>query len=345
MASTVCGNISLSGPAAIANPEWNHTRPIQIGDYQYDKYAQKISYSAGNSLGLLDWQQSNCNYSSRDPNADNLPDFNDGLAIDSYESPYYRYLSQTNSIILPGLEAGSGDSGTLHYPAASFENFSPVTDVPDCEPVQFPKRRADPGNFIPHYKTPRDSNVLNREPYYDQPSSCARSQYVPLSPDLLSPISPRYIIGKEELLIDDEQVPETPYPKAHQPDSFLCRNNCDGNYVGLHSCFRNGNELLIACRYNDRECSSTFATRNGFNPHFNSVHIQENPGPQVLIDCPVAGCARVGSRGFKRKDNMLQHRRGVHGEEIQKKYMRFGQAGLAHRKLRDVRKPGKRGKR
>lgn len=226
MASTVCGNISLSGPAAIANPEWNNIRPIQIGDNQYDKYAQKTSYSAGNSFGLLDWQQSlNCNYSSCDPNTDDLPYFNDGL-VESYESPYYRYHSQTNSIILPDLEAGFRNSG-LHYPAVPFETFPPAPDVPDYEP-QFPKRRIGPGKFVPHYKTLRDSKVLNCKPYYDQPSSCARSQYAPLSPDLLSPIPP---IGKEELLIDDVQALETPYPKALQSDNFLCRNNCDGNYV------------------------------------------------------------------------------------------------------------------
>lgn len=43
-----------------------------------------------------------------------------------------------------------------------------------------------------------------------------------------------------------------------------------------------------------------------------------------LHDCPVAGCQRVGEKGFKRKDNVTQHRRLVHAETIQKTFNRYG---------------------
>lgn len=61
------------------------------------------------------------------------------------------------------------------------------------------------------------------------------------------------------------------------------------------------------------------------------------------MDCPVEGCKRVGKRGFKRKDNLLQHRRGFHGEDIPKVFMRFGDKGVKHRKLKAVRVVDKKG--
>jgi len=38
-----------------------------------------------------------------------------------------------------------------------------------------------------------------------------------------------------------------------------------------------------------------------------------------LFHCPHEGCERVGTNGFKRKDNLVQHLRGVHGDRIGKK--------------------------
>ena len=40
---------------------------------------------------------------------------------------------------------------------------------------------------------------------------------------------------------------------------------------------------------------------------------------QELFNCPYEGCERVGEKGFKRKDNRVQHLRGVHGDHIKKK--------------------------
>lgn len=48
-----------------------------------------------------------------------------------------------------------------------------------------------------------------------------------------------------------------------------------------------------------------------------------------LLDCPVSGCERVGENGFKRKDNLTQHRRNVHGNDIAKNPIRFGGGGGA----------------
>ena len=38
-----------------------------------------------------------------------------------------------------------------------------------------------------------------------------------------------------------------------------------------------------------------------------------------LFNCPHEGCERAGKSGFKRKDNLVQHLRGVHGDFIGKK--------------------------
>lgn len=45
-----------------------------------------------------------------------------------------------------------------------------------------------------------------------------------------------------------------------------------------------------------------------------------------LLDCPFPDCNRVGARGFNpaRPDNLLHHRRLVHGEDIPKVRVRFG---------------------
>jgi len=40
---------------------------------------------------------------------------------------------------------------------------------------------------------------------------------------------------------------------------------------------------------------------------------------QKLLECHHEGCGRVGEFGFKRRDNLVQHLRGVHGDVIEKK--------------------------
>lgn len=93
-------------------------------------------------------------------------------------------------------------------------------------------------------------------------------------------------------------------------------------YSGLHQCFRHGKSLIISC-LGTKNCQSTFRNRNDFTRHYNTLHYCK-PGAKRLIDCPVPGCQRVGENGFTRRDNLLQHRRGLHGEDIPKSRVRFG---------------------
>lgn len=97
---------------------------------------------------------------------------------------------------------------------------------------------------------------------------------------------------------------------------------------GSHKCYRHGRSLIIAC-LGSGNCSSTFKTRNDFNRHYNSVHLHVRAGVKKLLDCTFPDCDRVGEDGFKRKDNMLQHRRLVHGEDIPKVRVRFGRGVIA----------------
>lgn len=61
------------------------------------------------------------------------------------------------------------------------------------------------------------------------------------------------------------------------------------------------------------------------------MHFQAGAWKKKLLNCPVPNCHRVGDRGFKRKDNLLQHRRLLHGEDIPKVRVRFGSGGRAVR--------------
>lgn len=95
---------------------------------------------------------------------------------------------------------------------------------------------------------------------------------------------------------------------------------------GPHKCIRHGRSLKISCRGDDGNCPSEFSKRNDFNRHCGSVHRGDRAEAPVerLIDCPFAGCDRVREKGFKRKDNLTQHRRNVHEERIVKNPIRFG---------------------
>lgn len=62
-----------------------------------------------------------------------------------------------------------------------------------------------------------------------------------------------------------------------------------------------------------KEC----VNKNDFNRHCKTVHGLK----QSLIYCTVAGCKR-GGKGFSRQDNLTQHLRIVHKEEILKKSFR-----------------------
>ena len=47
--------------------------------------------------------------------------------------------------------------------------------------------------------------------------------------------------------------------------------------------------------------------------------VHEDKIANKLFNCPHEGCERVGKSGLKRKDNLVQHLRGVHGDPIGKK--------------------------
>lgn len=106
----------------------------------------------------------------------------------------------------------------------------------------------------------------------------------------------------------------------HQPSKSSHVLNIIHISSGPHQCSGRGANFIIACRGSN--CSSTFRTRNNFSRHCDTVH-QRVRG---LLSCPVDGCKRVGDRGFKRKDNVLQHMRSVHKRDFPKVKVRFGRA-------------------
>ncbi|CUS12117.1 unnamed protein product [Tuber aestivum] len=67
-------------------------------------------------------------------------------------------------------------------------------------------------------------------------------------------------------------------------------------------------------------CEKIFGRSAELKRHMASVHRDQVPKEKrpVLLDCPHEGCGRVGENGFKRKDNLVQHLRGVHGDIIEK---------------------------
>ncbi|PWW75951.1 hypothetical protein C7212DRAFT_363796 [Tuber magnatum] len=76
-------------------------------------------------------------------------------------------------------------------------------------------------------------------------------------------------------------------------------------------------------------CGKTFGRTAELKRHMNSVHRDQvaDEKLQELFDCIHEGCGRVGELGFKRKDNLVQHLRGVHGDHIGKKSGRKPTAG------------------
>lgn len=88
---------------------------------------------------------------------------------------------------------------------------------------------------------------------------------------------------------------------------------------------------MILC-LGSSNCSSTFRNRNDFNRHCNTVHMRVGAAGRQLLDCPFPDCERVGENGFKRKDNLLQHQRSVHGDNIPKRPVRFNRANARLRR-------------
>ncbi|PUU72685.1 hypothetical protein B9Z19DRAFT_1096784 [Tuber borchii] len=71
----------------------------------------------------------------------------------------------------------------------------------------------------------------------------------------------------------------------------------------------------------ENNCGKRFGRSAELKRHKSSVHRKEIAAEerQELFECPHEGCERVGENGFKRKDNLVQHLRGVHGDQIGKK--------------------------
>ncbi|RPB08400.1 hypothetical protein P167DRAFT_356932 [Morchella conica CCBAS932] len=68
------------------------------------------------------------------------------------------------------------------------------------------------------------------------------------------------------------------------------------------------------------ECKATFKKARQFDRHYRTVHIR---AIDQKLDCTIEGCRRTGEEGFSRKDNLIQHMRSVHGEQIPKNQIRF----------------------
>ncbi|KAH0612308.1 uncharacterized protein H6S33_010360 [Morchella sextelata] len=101
----------------------------------------------------------------------------------------------------------------------------------------------------------------------------------------------------------------------------LCSGKCKGNLLGPHKCQRLQRRLHIAC-LSTGNCTHISKSKNDFNRHCRTKHGLR----KELLNCTVAGCEKVGVKGFSRRDNLLQHLRRVHGEELPVIRYRFGPA-------------------
>ena len=93
-------------------------------------------------------------------------------------------------------------------------------------------------------------------------------------------------------------------------------------------------------RFECHECGKKFSTKNNCQRHRRNVHGSNSSSPyieslptniqgvkrsanlipvQQKCDCPHLTCKRKGKMGFSRPDNLIQHRRNVHNENIPKR--------------------------
>ncbi|KAF8536601.1 hypothetical protein BDD12DRAFT_850269 [Trichophaea hybrida] len=66
-------------------------------------------------------------------------------------------------------------------------------------------------------------------------------------------------------------------------------------------------------------CKICGAWVRALSRHMRDMHRDKSENPPALLDCPDDGCDRKGSKAFKRKDNLIQHLRNVHGLDIPKR--------------------------
>ena len=82
--------------------------------------------------------------------------------------------------------------------------------------------------------------------------------------------------------------------------TLTCTNNPRS---GPHTCAPG----RFTCEAPNCSWSEPFKTKQAFNRHYRAKHRNDR------VDCPVAGCVRVGAHGIKRADNLAAHMLNKHG--------------------------------
>lgn len=89
----------------------------------------------------------------------------------------------------------------------------------------------------------------------------------------------------------------------------------------LHRCryleISAGYRITFQCKFG--ECTAIFKSSGMFNRHY-KTHLPASQ--RHMRDCTFEGCDRVGREGFSRKDNLIQHLRRVHHQDIPKTWRR-----------------------
>ncbi|KAG0135065.1 hypothetical protein HOY82DRAFT_552465 [Tuber indicum] len=174
---------------------------------------------------------------------------------------------------------------TTTAPAQEWGNYNVDPEQPLIPPLFFPN------GF--QYSTP---NVPKKVPTATQPSDNNGS-------------------GRGQLV--NPHTVGSASPKVGSTNSRMYSNDSDGN--------SNDSRVTKAKKKHqctEYGCGKRFGRSAELKRHRNSVHRNRiaNEKRQKLLSCPHLGCTRVGELGgFKRKDNLVQHLRGVHGDVIGKK--------------------------
>ncbi|KAI5837633.1 hypothetical protein DFP73DRAFT_567806 [Morchella snyderi] len=118
--------------------------------------------------------------------------------------------------------------------------------------------------------------------------------------------------------------------KVSSSEDYSCGISCGGKFIsGEHQCvYSTDKPLAIMCTRGNQMyfykyiCRGLrFKTRNGFNRHFRTQHLRGDARLENMFSCPFPGCPRTGVKRFNRYDNLLQHRRNIHNENIPKAHV------------------------
>lgn len=110
------------------------------------------------------------------------------------------------------------------------------------------------------------------------------------------------------------------------PEDYSCGITCGGRFMGKHQCIYSIDKpRAIKCLaeswyewWRTGVCNEVFKNRGDFNRHYRTCHLSREAILENRIPCPVQGCRKTGIWGFNRYDNLLQHRRRYHKEDIPK---------------------------